>query len=186
MSLHLREHRVGDHVRGTIHDPQHGTTSTVGIITAVTELMHGNRRIHATMSGPNGTPTPKTYLVNKHWHSDQLRCPWPIETLSHLRRTPFYPRDVHVPPLGSTEPLDTDAKLVAATYRLGTAVWHIAEADPATGDAFGWAEVAPGFGEWGHIDLPELEGLRIDTPEGIAVVRRERVTTPTSFASVIH
>jgi hypothetical protein len=53
--------------------------------------------------------------------------------------------------------------------------WHLAELDPETDDAFGYADLR--YGEWGYFSLVEMESV---LAHGWLVVEREldfRVTT---------
>ncbi|MGC4174373.1 DUF2958 domain-containing protein [Demequina sp.] len=106
---------------------------------------------------------------------------WPHSVNDWEREAPFYPEGVYVPQLRSTEDTPVEDKIIYLRYTLGTAEWLIAEVDPATGAAFGWAELIPGGGEWGHLDLTELEALL--TTHGLPI-ERDVEFTATRFADL--
>jgi hypothetical protein len=67
-------------------------------------------------------------------------------------------------------------KQLHAHYFVGGCDWYVAELDPETGDAFGYADL--GHGEWGYFNLVEMERT---VASGWLVVEREldfRLTTP--------
>jgi hypothetical protein len=93
------------------------------------------------------------------------------ETLRRRRGHNFYPPKTiasKVPALGATDNPDTDSDeaIVHLHYFSPTADWYVTEADFETGEAFGWAELLPGCGEWGYMSLPEMEGVYLH-PFGI-------------------
>jgi hypothetical protein len=51
--------------------------------------------------------------------------------------------------------------IVHAHYFIGGCDWYATEYDPATGEAFGWAELFPGGGELGYFSLAELDAVRV-------------------------
>lgn len=53
--------------------------------------------------------------------------------------------------------------------RSGAGNWYVAEYDPASGHAWGYADVTGGTGEWGTFDLVELEQLHV----GWTVIERD-------------
>lgn len=61
-----------------------------------------------------------------------------------------------IPALGATEATPCDEKVLHLHYFQGSADWYVAELDPETWRAFGWARITPGGGEWGYFDLAEL------------------------------
>ena len=73
----------------------------------------------------------------------------------------FYPpRAVPVPRLGA----DDENPVAWVHYFVGGADWYIVELDRETGEAYGWAEVVAGCGEFGAIWLPELESVLVGRP----------------------
>lgn len=80
-----------------------------------------------------------------------------------------------IPPLYATEHVTLPDKQLHAHYFVGGCDWYVAEIDPDTGDAFGYADL--GHGEWGYFNLVELERT---VASGWLVVEREldfRTTT---------
>lgn len=65
-----------------------------------------------------------------------------------------------IPPLYGTEATPTDETVIWAHYFLLAADWWIAELDPESGMAFGYACLGdPGLAEWGYVSLVELSQL---------------------------
>ncbi len=90
----------------------------------------------------------------------------------------FFPGP-EVPALYATEPIDTGDKIMYAHYSCAGGDWWVAEYDPDTGDAFGFAHLIEG--EWGDFNLRELRHLRlIDGGR----VERDTAFTPTRFADL--
>jgi hypothetical protein len=58
--------------------------------------------------------------------------------------------------------------MIHAHYFIGGCDWYLAELDPETGLAFGYADL--GCGEWGYFDLVEMEHQLI---QGWMVIDRE-------------
>ena len=88
------------------------------------------------------------------------------ETQRRLRGHNFYPQDVATwPPLGATEEIPIADHPFAAHYFVAGSDWYICELDQVTGEAFGFADMGYGGGEFGYIDMPALEGLRV-APSG--------------------
>ncbi|WP_327393787.1 DUF2958 domain-containing protein (plasmid) [Streptomyces sp. NBC_01186] len=93
------------------------------------------------------------------------------ETNREIRGHDFYPPEgilSQIPPLYATEDvplLDTEVHL---HYFAGGMDWYVAELDPESGLAFGWACITDG--EWGYFTLPEIEELRI---QGLFVIERD-------------
>jgi hypothetical protein len=67
-----------------------------------------------------------------------------------------------IPALYATEHTPIPDKVLYAHYFVGRSDWYIAELDPETGLAFGYADLGHGFPEWGYIFLVELERTLID------------------------
>jgi hypothetical protein len=68
-----------------------------------------------------------------------------------------------------------EQKLIHGHYFIGSCDWYVAEFDPTTCDAFGFADL--GCGEWGHFNLVELESLLVHK---FMVIDRELDFTPTT------
>lgn len=65
-----------------------------------------------------------------------------------------------IPGLYATENVPLRDKPLHARFFAGRADWYIAEYDPQTGEAFGYADLGLGYPEWGYIDMAELESSR--------------------------
>jgi len=63
------------------------------------------------------------------------------------------------------------------------AVWYITEYDPSSGEAFGWAQMHPGGGELGYIDIGELEGSH---RRGLPLVERDMYWKPRVLSKAKH
>ena len=71
-----------------------------------------------------------------------------------------------IPGLYRTEPVPTGDKTIWLHYFAGPCDWWVAEYDPASGDAFGYACLGdPDNAEWGYTNLADLEALH--SPGGI-------------------
>ncbi len=64
-----------------------------------------------------------------------------------------------IPALYATDDIDVESKTLYAHYFVGACGWYVAELDPATGLAFGHADL--GFPEWGYFDLVEMESILV-------------------------
>lgn len=76
----------------------------------------------------------------------------------------FYPpadQLAAIPALYGTEPVPAANKTIHLRYFVKNCDWWIAEYDPASGDAFGYARLHGDDqnAEWGYCSLPELESL---------------------------
>ncbi len=104
------------------------------------------------------------------------------ETQRRRRGHAFYPPTAlaaTIPALYATEDMPCEAKTIHLHYFAGGCDWWIAEYDPATGRAFGYACLGdPSCAEWGYIDLPDLE--RVTVGGGLVIVERDLDWTPTS------
>ena len=93
----------------------------------------------------------------------------PVEKHRRERGHAFYPpadQLAQVPGLYGTEPVPTAEKVLHLHYFTGGCDWWIAEYDPASGDAFGYACLGdPDNAEWGYSNLADLEALY--SPGGI-------------------
>lgn len=82
-----------------------------------------------------------------------------------LRGHAFYPTAAQltqIPALYATEDTPLEHKTLHLHYFASWGDWYVAELDPATGKAFGWARIGMDdlMGEWGYIHLPDLESTR--------------------------
>lgn len=105
-----------------------------------------------------------------------------VATTDRMRGHRFYPSDevlANIPGLYETEDIRLDDKVLHLHYFVGGSDWYIAELDPETGEAFGWAQMAPGCGEWGYISLPELAAVQARAFGMVLPVERDLHFTPT-------
>ena len=86
-----------------------------------------------------------------------------------------------IPALYTTDQTPTADKIAHLHYFVGGADWYIVELDPDTSIAFGWAEVLPGCGEWGYIDLRELADV---VAQGWFRVERDLHWEPTPVSEI--
>tara|TARA_R110002051_G_scaffold314950_7_gene392721 strand:- start:5381 stop:6037 length:657 start_codon:yes stop_codon:yes gene_type:complete len=106
------------------------------------------------------------------------------EVNRRLRGHQFFPNMKKWPELYATERVPVAEKTIVAHYFGPAGDWYIAEADPETGMAFGYSRLTsqPGTAEWGYINLPELEELRVGIWVG---AERELAHNPKSLAKDI-
>ena len=87
----------------------------------------------------------------------------PLERHRTVRGNDFYPpadKLAAIPRLYGTEPVPTGDKTIWLHYFAGPCDWWIAEYDPASGGAFGYACLGdPDNAEWGYTNLADLEAL---------------------------
>jgi len=88
----------------------------------------------------------------------------PIETRRTERGHSFYPPAEElaaIPPLYGTESIPIEETVIHLHYFTGNSDWWVAELDPVTGLAFGYARLNCDDlnAEWGYIDLTELEAI---------------------------
>jgi hypothetical protein len=98
----------------------------------------------------------------------------------------FYPpKDAlaAIPALYETDGVPAEHKTIHAHYFASWGDWYVAEFDPATGEAFGWARLGADDyqGEWGYIDLPALES-HMSRPGLPHLVERDMHFDPQSAA----
>ncbi|ACL42400.1 hypothetical protein Achl_4449 (plasmid) [Pseudarthrobacter chlorophenolicus A6] len=115
---------------------------------------------------PQGIPAGGQFAATAHAEPDVALAPpapRPVETLRKLRGHDFYPPAEEMaawPALYATDgegPLGD--KPLQAHYFQGGMDWYIAEYDPKANEAFGYVDLGHG-GEWGYIDLAEVESVR--------------------------
>lgn len=105
------------------------------------------------------------------------------ETQRGRRGHDFYP-DTTIPALYATEDTPAADKTIHAHYFAGGSDWWIAEYDPETGMAYGYARIGglADCAEWGYISLPELETINVRG--GLIVVERDLHWIPRPFATI--
>lgn len=92
--------------------------------------------------------------------------PW-IEKVRRIDRTmrghAFLPLDIarKIPALWSQDGKGMEAMAHVRYFGGGSAVWYVTEYDPATGEAFGWADLFGDSGELGYLSMEELGTLRV-------------------------
>jgi hypothetical protein len=99
----------------------------------------------------------------------------------------FYPPlevERKIPALGATDNPDMDVEdtIVYLHYFSPSADWYVTEWNPVTGEAFGWAELLPGCGEWGYMSLPELESIYIPP---FTIIERDMYWDPKPMSAVL-
>lgn len=80
-----------------------------------------------------------------------------------------------LPAIYSQENVDDPLVQVKLFSPYTNAVWYLTEYDPASREAFGWADLGMGGGELGYISIPELEGLNRN---GLPLVERDLYWRP--------
>lgn len=104
-----------------------------------------------------------------------------VESLRKRRGHDFYPplsERLEMPALYETEPIRAALKVVRLHYFVGGSDWWIVEVDWSDGTAFGFCDM--GHGEWGYVDLVELEAIAVGPFQ--QPVERDLHFTPTPFA----
>lgn len=113
---------------------------------------------------PAGIPTGGQFAATTHAEPDTaLSAPRPVETQRNRRGHDFYPPAEQMavwPKLYATEDIAPADKPVMAHYFQGGADWYVTEYDPMENEAFGYADLGLGHGEWGYIPLGDVEELR--------------------------
>jgi len=110
-----------------------------------------------------------------------------LETQRRRRGHNFYPPKAvakKVPALYTNDKpdVDSDDVIVVLHYFSPTADWYITEADFETGEAFGWAELLPGCGEWGFMSLTEMEASLVPP---FWVIERDLYWEPKTMGEVL-
>ncbi len=82
-----------------------------------------------------------------------------------------------VPALYATEDTPLPEKTLFAHFFVRACDWYVCELDPATGRAFGYADLGMGSPEWGYFDLVEMEETVV---HGWMVIERDLDFTPTT------
>ncbi len=82
-----------------------------------------------------------------------------------------------IPLLYATEDTPLPGKTLYVHYVVGACDWYVAELDPTTGRAFGYADLGMGCPEWGYFDLVEMEETVV---HGWIVIERDVDFTPTT------
>jgi hypothetical protein len=109
------------------------------------------------------------------------------ETQRQRRGHDFYPPKADlakVPALYATERTPAEDKIIRQHYFAGGSDWYVAELDPETGEAFGYAKQAayPEGAEWGYVSLPELE--QVSAHHGLVIAERDLDWEPRRFADI--
>ena len=178
-------YRAGQRVRALHHHPTHGTTASQGTVVACTRRTDGRWTLQVALPD---VPE-QTYTLTPAGHSDYIDAlPEPARPPAETQRTrrghAFWPPSAAlaaVPGLYATEHVPLADTVLHVHYFAGAADWWIAELDPATGRAYGYACLGdPAAAEWGYVDLPDLERVRGRT--GL-VVERDLGWTPSPAAT---
>ncbi|MFI5808685.1 DUF2958 domain-containing protein [Streptomyces sp. NPDC051561] len=101
---------------------------------------------------------------------------FPAEKNSARRGHKFYPPEStlkKIPALYANEDVPLSEKVLHAHFFVGGCDWYVAELDPQSGLAFGWAHIT--HGEWGMFSLPEMENISV---RGLFVVERDLYFDP--------
>ncbi len=94
----------------------------------------------------------------------------------------FFVWSESIPALYNTENVPTRDKTVWVHYFGPSQDWYIVEVDQDTGLAFCYADLGFGSGEWGYVDLTELEAVNVHN--GLVVIERDCYWTPVSASDV--
>jgi hypothetical protein len=117
---------------------------------------------------PQGIPVGGQFAPTAHGEPDvALAAPVParpVETQHRRRGHDFYPPAEEMAAWPELYATDGDGpigdKPIQAHYFQGGMDWYIAEYDPKENEAFGYADLGMGGGEWGYIPLGDVEELR--------------------------
>jgi hypothetical protein len=108
----------------------------------------------------------------------------PADTQRDRRGHDFYPpteQATAIPALYGTEDTAAGEKVLHLHYFAAACDWWIAEYDPATGTAFGYACLGdPQNAEWGYVSLAHLE--QVSVRSGFLIVERDLHWTPVRAA----
>lgn len=107
--------------------------------------------------------------------------------IDRLRGHKFLPASARdIPAIDDDTEGATDDIVIHLRYfaNVGAAYWLVAQYDPETEIAWGFAEVIPGFGEWGSFSLRELRELLVVKSGFPVIVERDRMWTPTRFGDI--
>lgn len=87
-----------------------------------------------------------------------------------------------LPALYSTEDVPSEDTMIQVKLydAFGSAYWLIAEYDPETETAFGYAEVLAGCGEWGYVHIPEIKALKFHG--ALRIERDKHIDLPAKFS----
>ena len=89
-----------------------------------------------------------------------------------------------IPKLYGTENTEAGDKIIWVHYFSASSDHYIAELDPETGEAYGYAKLAayPEGAEWGYVSLPELE--QVNVHHGLVIVERDMFWEPKKFSEI--
>ena len=105
---------------------------------------------------PPPAPTPEP-AEDLSWQDAIPAAPLP-ETQRKLRGHKFFPAEMKKwPAIYANDSTALADVPFVAHYFVGSADWYISEVDQKTGEAFGYADLGLGGGEYGYINLPDLE-----------------------------
>jgi hypothetical protein len=109
------------------------------------------------------------------------------ETQRIRRGHPFLPdaeEMAAVPRLYETDGVPAENKEIVAHYFSASCDWWLAEIGDTDGDpiGFGYCQLFPDGGEWGYVDLRELE--EVNAFHGVVIVERDCFWTPAKFNEV--
>lgn len=89
------------------------------------------------------------------------------------------------PALYATENVPLSEKVIHGHFFGGGCDWYIAEYDPTTGEAFGYADLGTGDAEWGYINLREIEATRATANKLPLIFERDAHFRPDVARAVI-
>jgi hypothetical protein len=110
-----------------------------------------------------------------------------IEINRQRRGHKFFPENMEtIPALYSTEETPLRDKVIHLHYFMAGCDWYIAELDPATGLAFGYAILhGDEYGaEWGYSSTFEMETLLLSITETDMLIERDLDWTPRKFSDI--
>jgi hypothetical protein len=110
-----------------------------------------------------------------------------IEKNRARRGHKFFPDNIaDVPALYSTEEVSLRDKMIHLHYFMADCDWYVAELDPATGLAFGYAILhGDEYGaEWGYSSIFELETVLLSITDFDVVIERDLDWTPKKFSEI--
>lgn len=121
----------------------------------------------STARQPQGIPVGGQFAPTTHAEPEVALAaparPQPVETQRARRGHDFYPPAEEMATWPALYATDGDGPLgdkpLQAHYFQGSMDWYIAEHDPKENLAFGYVDLGHG-GEWGYIDLAEVESVR--------------------------
>lgn len=107
---------------------------------------------------------------------------WPAQVNRKRRGHNFYPpKSANLPPLRANEEVPIADARIAARYYIGNSEWWVTEADPSTGEAYGYVCLNGDSDNavWGYFSLPELETIHASM---FSIVERDMYWRPRTVA----